>query len=164
MKFLPWAAVLLVTTGACDLADLTHAQLYGAVTPVGDAGPRPPAPDAGDAAPDAHDAGPAIYVSGAVTNACTGDIIDALVGIAGRHTCSFAGKGSFFIRIDDVPAGVTVTLTAAKKGYHPYSAQVVLDRSGVPHDIALVPDPDCASNPRPATEACVCQLPSCVQP
>jgi hypothetical protein len=92
-------------------------------------------------------------------------VIDALVGIAGRHLCSFSGKGSFFFQIDDVPAGVTVTLTAAKKGYRPYSAPVLLDAHGVLAEVKLSPDQgDCASNPTPDTEPCSCTQPGCVAP
>jgi hypothetical protein len=143
--------ILVILLAGCDLQELTHDKLFGAPRPVADGG-------AGGTAPP-------IAVSGGVYSACDGAALDALVGIAGRHTCSFRGKGSFFFRIDDLPAGVMVTLTAAKPGYRPYSVALDLDRGGVIHDVRLVPaEGDCASNPQPATSACSCTMPSCVSP
>jgi hypothetical protein len=150
-----WCALLTLGAGACDLGDLTREQLFGPVTPVADAGASR---GSGDPAPGAP-----VFVSGAVYSACSGLPIDALVGIAGRHLCSFPGKGSFFFRIDDVPAGVTVTVTAAKKGYRPYSAPLTLDGLGVSLEIILSPqEGDCATNPQPSSEPCLCQMASCV--
>jgi hypothetical protein len=144
-------ALLLALAAGCDLQELTHDKLFGAPQPVADAG--------------APAASVPVVVSGGVYSACDGQSLDALVGIAGRHTCSFLGKGSFFFRVDDVPPGVTVTLTAAKPGYRPYSAPLRLDRSGVIHEVRLSPaEGDCLSNPRPVTTTCSCSMPTCVPP
>jgi hypothetical protein len=109
-----------------------------------------------DTAPDLAAVG---MLSGTVRDTCTNSGLDALVGIAGRHTCSYPQKGSYFIRA--VPLG-TLKLAAAKDGYALYEATIEIVPGGNVHDIDMVPAADaaCAALPSPAV-ACTCTTPTC---
>ncbi len=156
-------ALLLGVTG-CDLDALTREDLFGPITPVGgDAAPPLPGSDAEapETRPDASapdQPRQTAPLSGQVVNKCTGEAIDAQIGYAGRHTCSITGKGSYYFI--EAPVGMTLAFTAYKKGYKPYSQPLEVVSRGTVVNVALEPEGGCAM-PRPATEACVCTLPSC---
>lgn len=98
-------------------------------------------------------------LSGTVRDSCSVSGTDALIGIGGRHTCSFKDKGSYFFA--RLPVG-TLKLTAAKMGYALYEATVVITAGGNIHDIQLGPvEPGgCAAVPMPPV-ACSCTTPTC---
>lgn len=98
-------------------------------------------------------------LSGTVRDTCTLNGLDALVGIAGRHTCSYPQKGSYFIRA--VPLG-TLKLAAAKDGYALYEATIEIVPGGNIHNIDMVPATaaGCAALPSPPL-ACTCTTPTC---
>jgi len=152
--------LILLALAACDMRGLERRQLFG---PPADAGADASEFEAG-VAPDARLADtvpmPVIFVTGQVRSTC-GESFDAKVGLAGRHVCSYAGKGSFGFRIDDVPAGTTLTITAEKLGYLPFSAPLTLKADGTTFDIVMMPASGTCT-PRPATEPCVCDGPGCV--
>lgn len=164
--------LLPLLAAACDMSPLTREQLFGPATALPGApdatAPPDTAPPADATAPTPDTAGPAeagplarAPVSGQVIDRCTGEPLDALVGLAGRHTCSIAGKASYFF--GEVPVGVDLTLTAYKKGYQRYGRTIRVPAQGLSaEDIQLVPEGGCAG-PRPATEACVCREPTCVR-
>jgi hypothetical protein len=102
-------------------------------------------------------------LSGVVSSACpSAQGLDAKVGIAGRHQCSFPDKGSFFF--SSLPLG-TLELAVAKDGYLLYQATVVIAPGGTVHNVALVPASagGCA-DPPPAQVACTCTDADCVRP
>ena len=160
-------SLLLLALGGCEMRELTSEQLWGkpdaaapAPAPAGDADVTPPPP------PDGPPPGGGITVilSGVVRNKCTGEAIDALVGIAGKHTCSFTLKGSYFFRLEDLPANVRLTISAQKKGFAHFTDVLLVTPGGNTYNIDLVPDTGtCASNPRPESEECVCTAPNCVK-
>ncbi len=183
------AGVVIVALAGCDIRPLTHGELFGArdaATPdtPPDVVTQPP-PDGnspGDSPPGdtpsrcvpadcAFDqycdeisgrcasrfgAG---MLSGVVRDACSGEALDARVGIAGQRQCSPTGKGNYFF--SNLPLG-TLKLAAFKVGYRPYDATIVIDRGGTIQDIVLDRDtPGGCSDPRPATAACTCTEPGC---
>lgn len=98
-------------------------------------------------------------VSGVVISACDGSGVAALVGIAGRHQCSFPSKGSF--DFSALPAGTTRTLAAAAPRYKTWSEPVAITASGVANvRIELAPVEGCATPPPPPM--CSCALEDCV--
>ncbi len=169
---------------ACDVAPLRGADLFEADAGAAGAGGAPPRDAAAepdlpadrdaaaerDAAADRDapgaDAAPVVCVprgtsgllSGQVTDACTGRPIEAQVGIAGFHTCSFPGKASYHFA--GLPTGCRLTLTAAKRGYVPFSRKVVIPEGGDGIDIELVWEGGCAAAPPPET-ACRCDATIC---
>ncbi len=98
-------------------------------------------------------------LSGSVGDPCISDGVDALVGIAGQHRCSYVSKGSYFFT--NLPLG-RLKLAAAKEGYELYGATVEIVPGGVIHDIKLVRTGGCTA-PRP-TVACTCTDSSCNPP
>jgi hypothetical protein len=95
-------------------------------------------------------------LSGSVIDPCASDGVDARVGIAGQHRCSYVNKGSYFFA--GLPFG-RLKLAAAKEGYELYGATVEIVPGGVIHDIKLVRTGGCTA-PRP-TVACTCTDSSC---
>ena len=163
------AAALL----ACSPAPLTTDDLYGpeitlkldaAVGP--DAKPAPRDSATSDVLP--VDTDPPLHLgvlSGTVSDRCTGEPINALVGIAGKHMCSFQGKGGFFF--DGLPTNIMLTLASAAPGYRTFSKSIVVEAGGTTFDIKL-DRVDEANNssceaPKPPTPVCVCDLPGCVR-
>ena len=103
---------------------------------------------------------PTGMLSGTVRDSCGSSGIDALVGIGGRHTCSYRAKGSYFF--PRLPLG-TLKLGATKEGYALYEATVEIVAGGTIHDIQLVPADaagGCATLPAPAV-ACTCTASTC---
>lgn len=176
-----WLSVALLATGpACELRELTGAQLFGA-TPADAAAGAPadagalPANDAAspeapvDASPPLIDAmaggGPdvppppdllpprLITITGTVSSQCGG--ANVKVGAGGRHTCSHNGKGSYLLRVTETP-WTTITISAQGDRYEPfpYSARIVLDPGGTTHNIDLVFDGACDA--LAAVPPCVC--------
>jgi len=98
-------------------------------------------------------------LSGVVNDHCGGRALSALVGIAGRHQCSFAGKGAFFF--SQLPLG-TLELAVAKDGYLPFAAVVEVKAGGTVMNVSLTraADPDCAGQ-APADTGCVCDGGAC---
>ena len=98
-------------------------------------------------------------LSGVVLDGCDGHGLAALVGIAGRRQCSFAGKGAFFF--SQLPLG-TLELAAAKDGYKPFAQVVELKPGGTVLNVTLVRDSDasCAGQ-APADTLCVCDGGAC---
>jgi hypothetical protein len=109
-----------------------------------------------DTAPDVAAPG---MLSGTVRDTCTHNGLDALVGIAGRHVCSYPQKGSYYFRA--VPLG-TLKLAAAKDGYALYEATIEIVPGGNIHDIDMVPATTggCGALPSPPV-ACTCTTPTC---
>jgi hypothetical protein len=104
-------------------------------------------------------------VSGWVVDACSGQPLDGTqVGVGGKHTCSFKGKGSFDVYM--LPVGCDKTLTAARPGFKPYIATVHLKRDGnASVEIRLERMEPCDPQaPSPPAPACVCHDPACTQP
>jgi hypothetical protein len=174
-----WTACLLLA--ACSVDPLTAAQLYGGPGDAAVAAGAPaPAADAPAALPDARstappdgappppDAAPAAScrmtdlggsVSGDVFDDCDGQPLEALVGIGGKHTCSFQGKGSFYI--PGLPVGCDLWLTSKREGYHEHGETVTIKPNGNPGlRIRLRRQTPCPA-PRPAG-ACQCTGPTCV--
>lgn len=98
-------------------------------------------------------------LSGVVNDHCGGHPLSALVGIAGRHQCSFAGKGAYFF--SQLPLG-TLELAVAKDGYLPFAAVVEVKAGGTVMNVNLTraADPDCAGQ-APADTGCVCDGGAC---
>jgi hypothetical protein len=99
-------------------------------------------------------------LSGAVTDACSGAGVAALVGIAGQHVCSYQTKGSYFV--NGLPLGI-LKLAAAKTGYELYGDTVDIVSGGVVHDIRVMRVGGCTA-PVPADNACTCTTSACVPP
>lgn len=103
-------------------------------------------------------------LSGVVRDECgNGQGLDALVGIAGHHTCSYAGKGSFFF--SNLPLG-KLKIAVAKQGYRLYDTTVTIVPGGVVHDVHLQRETsdggaDACAGPAPAQVACTCTTPTC---
>ncbi|HET6279877.1 MAG TPA: hypothetical protein VFH73_02895 [Polyangia bacterium] len=98
-------------------------------------------------------------LSGSVKDACTGQGIDARVGIAGRRQCTFAGKGSYYFK--DLPE-VKLALIAFKQGYKAFQVDVIVSAAGTVQDIVLQPDtPGGCADPPPVEVACTCNIPGC---
>jgi hypothetical protein len=95
-------------------------------------------------------------LSGSVIDTCDGNGLDALVGIAGQHQCSYPLKGSFFFT--GLPLG-RLNLAAAKDGYTAYSEPVEIVPGGVIHNIRLTRKQGCSV--APAAAACTCTEPTC---
>jgi hypothetical protein len=136
---------------------------------VSSEGPPEALPEAGsDAAPDAPleappeaSSGPGM-LSGVVIDMCDSMPLDALVGIAGHHMCSFQGKGSYFF--SNLPLGM-LELAVSKTGYDLYDVAVDVVPGGVVHQVALVRTgggADGCGVPRPTQVACTCQAPTCL--
>jgi len=100
-------------------------------------------------------------LSGVVFDGCDGHAISALVGIAGRRQCSYAGKGAFFF--SQLPLG-TLELAAAKDGYKPFAQVVELKAGGTVLNVTLMreSDPTCAGQ-APADTLCVCDGGACTR-
>jgi len=98
-------------------------------------------------------------LSGVVTDHCGGRPLSALVGIAGRHQCSFSGKGAFFF--SQLPLG-TLELAVAKDGYMPFAQVIEVKAGGTIMDVSLTraADPACAGQ-APADTGCVCEGTAC---
>jgi hypothetical protein len=98
-------------------------------------------------------------LSGVVTDHCGGRALSALVGIAGRHQCSFSGKGAFFF--SQLPLG-TLELAVAKDGYMPFAQVVEVKAGGTIMDVSLTraADPACGGQ-APADTGCVCEGTAC---
>ena len=99
-------------------------------------------------------------LSGIVTDACSGSVIAALVGIAGQHVCSYKFKGSYFVNA--LPLGM-LKVAAAKTGYELYGDTVDIVAGGVVHDIRMMRVGGCSA-PAPADNVCTCTTSSCVPP
>ncbi len=98
-------------------------------------------------------------LSGVVTDRCSGRPLSAKVGIAGRHMCSFEGKGSFFFT--NLPLG-TLRLAVALDGYDLVSMTVVIAPGGTVADVAMTrAAPLTCADPGPVVPACTCVEPTC---
>jgi hypothetical protein len=167
------AFALMALLAGCELRGLTRSQLYGSeadaavpadlavVTPADvrvdppDGGPLP------DAAADLPPAPPGgIFVTGFVHGVC--DNRQVMVGGAGFHTCSYAGKGSYRLRIRDVPPGTRVEIGAKVEGYLPNPATtiMILQLEGNTHDFHMSPASG-SCDTVPDAGPCVCNAPSC---
>ena len=161
------ATAALLGGGACDLESLRSSALHPKQDAAADVGASVDTRSDGVGAedgiapgPDASDsAGATGMLSGTVRDSCGSTGTDALIGIGGRHTCSYPNKGSYFFA--RLPVG-TLKLTAAKPGYALYDATVVIAAGGNIHDIQLGPaEPaGCAALPVPPV-ACTCSTPTC---
>jgi hypothetical protein len=98
-------------------------------------------------------------LGGVVTDRCTGTQVNAKVGIAGRHQCSYRDKGSYFF--SGLPLGM-LRLAVALEGYELAATTVVITPGGNVADIALerAPPATCA-DPAPTPAACTCLDPGC---
>jgi hypothetical protein len=154
----------MVMLAGCDLHGLTRGQLYGE-PPDALADAREEAPDAGT--PSVTSDGPpapseGIFVTGFVIGMCHGEAV--MVGGAGFHTCSYSAKGSFRLRIRNVPPGTRVELGARLPGYipDPATAVITLDASGNTQNFTIAPatgscdtvapPPPCVCNPAEGCE------------
>jgi len=102
-------------------------------------------------------------VSGTVIDACNQHpLYQAQVGIAGKHTCAWVLKGSFFI--PGLPVGCDLTLTSGLAGYADYVMVVHTKPNGNPNvTIALQRQGGCATEALPAP-MCSCTDNSCAHP
>jgi hypothetical protein len=178
--------LILASTLACGVEPLRGEQLYGPLADdardasadvlVIDAA-EVPAPDVAppDKTPDKTsdtDIDPACdysnlngSVSGWFVDACNGAVLDsAQVGLGGKHTCAWQGKGSFDISM--LPVGCDKTLTTARAGFKPYTATIHLQRNGNPSiEIRLEREQPCDPQvPSPPAPKCVCADAACTQP
>jgi hypothetical protein len=102
-------------------------------------------------------------LSGVVRDQCDHNGVDALVGIAGQHQCSFAGKGSYFFT--QLPFG-KLKLAVANAGYEPFEATVTIVAGGVIQDVVLVRKgggPGGCGVPAPPQGTCTCTASTCVR-
>ncbi|MFL5304811.1 MAG: hypothetical protein ACJ8F1_06335 [Polyangia bacterium] len=98
-------------------------------------------------------------LSGVVTDRCSGRPLSAKVGIAGRHMCSYEGKGSYFFT--NLPVG-TLRLAVALDGYELVSMTVVVAPGGSVADVAMTrAAPLTCADPGPVVPACTCAEPTC---
>jgi hypothetical protein len=100
------------------------------------------------------------HISGQVYDACSNDIIDALVGIAGQHACAYQRKGAFYFT--GIPVG-PLKLSAAKEGYVVYGEPVDIPAAGLVKDIYLMREGGCMA-PRPMGPLCTCPTGETCQP
>jgi len=170
-----WRVAILFLLAGCELRGLTRSQLYG---PEADAAA---APDDVSAEPDtAADVGtpPAdvavppdrpvappegIFVTGFIHGTCHGEAV--MVGGAGFHTCSYAGKASYRLRLR-IPAGTRVEIGAKLEGYlpEPATAVITLVPEGNTQDFTLKPaSGSCDSVPDGGT-TCVCNADAGCEP
>jgi hypothetical protein len=160
------------TTDATDMTDTTDTTDATATTdaaPPDGAASACGAPCASDQFCDALSAkcaprtGPGI-LSGVVTDKCNGTPLNAIVGIAGEHQCSFQGKGSFYF--PNLPLA-RLKLAAGKAGYELFSTTVDIVPGGVVRDVVLTRTgaavgSDGCDVPRPTEETCVCTASTCL--
>jgi hypothetical protein len=186
-RALAFVAAGLVATG-CDVRPLSGNELFGApdaqapeasaatdATETSDAIP-PDGATSACGAPCATDqfcdtltakcaarTGPGI-LSGVVTDRCNGAPMNAIVGIAGEHQCSFQGKGSFYF--SNLPLA-KLKLAVGKAGYDLFSTTIDVVPGGVVRDVVLTrtgaaPGSDGCGVPRPTDETCVCAASTCL--
>ncbi|MDX2019646.1 MAG: hypothetical protein SF187_05345 [Deltaproteobacteria bacterium] len=165
----------LTLISACSVPPLTTEDLTGgkrdASSVVADAAPaKVDGPSDAGVAPDASeprlDTAPMLdgVLSGIVVDACTGKAINALVGIAGKHLCSFAGKGGFYFT--GLPTGIELELASAAPGYQAFGKAVVISAAGT--TVKIVLDRVDASSeapcgvPEPPEPMCSCLQPGCI--
>jgi hypothetical protein len=169
-----WRLAILFLLAGCDLRGLTRSQLYGpetdaAVADMGEPLPEAAAPDTTPTdvaiAPDAtpRDLGPdlpppppeGIVVTGFISGLCHND--QAMVGGAGAHTCSYAGKSSYQLRIRNVSPGTRVEIGAHVQGYlpDPATAIITLEPTGNVQNFELRPASGSCDTAAPAPP-CVC--------
>lgn len=171
-------ATAVAILSACSPAPLTTDQLYGETTDAGHVvDTSVPKVSLDTALPDTAvstdviappDAMAAVtgFISGIVIDRCSRDQINALVGIADKHVCSFQGKGSFFIT--GVPADVNLTLAAGAPGYKGFSKSIVVATNGTPDEVIALTrlgattDEGCDA-PKPPAPVCICDRPGCSQ-
>jgi hypothetical protein len=177
MKWMTGLVLFFLPLAGCELRGLTRGQLYGSeaadaaveadtsaadVAAVPDASAPPDvaaSPDA--AAPDGPAAPPGgIFVTGFIHGVC--DSRQVMVGGAGYHTCSYAGKGSYRLRIRDVPPGTRVEIGAKAEGYlpSPDTATIILQLDGNTHDFTLKPATG-SCDTVPDAGPCICNAPAC---
>jgi hypothetical protein len=147
------AAIVLLTTllSACELPPLTRERLFGSA----DAAPGLDASDATPACPPGSQG----VLSGAIADACSKAPLTAYVGIAGKHQCSFAEKGSFHFA--GLPVDCRLSLTAGQRGYRPFLQEVVIPPGGISGiRIELEPEAGC-STPVLGPLTCACTAPTC---
>jgi len=162
----------LVLVG-CGVQPLTSAELFGGAPDAAEAGTRvaPPVTDAASPPSDtpAADTQPAVAecrgtnlngsVSGDVSDDCDGSLLDALVGVGGKHTCSFSGKGSF--HISGLPVGCDHFLTSIKEGYFGYGEPITIKPNGNPGLRIRLRRKGGCPGPRPDPPACSCTAATC---
>jgi hypothetical protein len=138
----------MVTATACDVRSLRTQDLFGepdaAAGQFCDPGTGVCAPGTGDG-----------YLSGNVVSQCTGEPVDALVGIVEQHKCVNQGTKGLFI-FTQLPVGVRLTLSSKAPGYALWTREVVIEPAGLGDvRITLVPQDGC---PDPqAGPTCVCR-------
>ncbi len=101
-------------------------------------------------------------LSGSVVDKCTGQAVNALVGIFGRHQCAaFMGKGALCFR--DLPTGCALTLNAIAPGFKPSAQTVRIDPGGTASfKIELERSTGiCTASLPPEAGACSCTQPGC---
>jgi hypothetical protein len=151
---------------ACDLEPLRRADLFA--SSGREDGGAASGPDAASAATDTSTTAPDTggcggahgLLSGSVVDRCTGRPVDALVGIAGQHQCSFSGKGSYLFR--DLPTGCLLNLSSAAPGYKVFTQAIVPTAEGLVVNIELERASGTCSDPPPEAVPCRCDRPGCV--
>lgn len=170
-------AIAVVIVSACSPEPLTTDQLYGSTRDAGrvvdTSVPKVPSdtalPDtfvSADVMPPTDvKAQVTGTITGNVTDRCSEDPINALVGIANKHWCSFQGKGGFFFT--GVPANINQALVAGAPGYKGFSQPVVVLTTGTTFDIKLIrlgaTTEDGCDAPKPPAPVCICDKPGCGQ-
>jgi hypothetical protein len=158
-------------SGDPDTGPLAAPDLAADVAPADTTAPDATAPDLSppDRTPDADPDPNCDYsnlngsISGSVWDDCNGaPLANAQIGIAGKHTCSWDGKGSY--DIPGLPVGCDKTLTSARAGFKPFAIAVHVNRNGITRaDIRLERVAPCnPSEPTPPAEKCVCTDATCV--
>jgi len=97
-------------------------------------------------------------LSGVVTDACSKWGVEALVGIAGQHQCSPAGKGAFYFA--QLPIG-KLKLAVAKPGYELFETTVVIVPGGNVQNVALTRQGGCSAPDTSSTVTCSCTDAGC---
>jgi hypothetical protein len=153
-------ALVVTLLSACELTPLTRERLFGsrdAAVAVPDTGPMDLTGEGdGPTCPPISQDG---VLSGTVVDACSKLALSAYVGIAGKHQCSFAEKGSFHFA--GLPVDCRLSLTAGQRGYRPFLEEVVVPPGGISGvRIELEPEAGCAT-PVPGPLTCDCSVAAC---
>jgi hypothetical protein len=154
--------LLPLLLGACELRGLTGAQLYGSSPDAALVARDASAPPADlpvsviDAPQDGPPPLPLVLVTGSVQGLCGPN--GAMIGGGGAHTCSYAGKNSYTLRLRNVVPGTRIELVARRPGYlpDPNTFTITVEETGVQHDFIFTPSTGSCDPAPPDPGPCVC--------
>lgn len=155
------ATLFLLMAAACDLSPLRDDDLFESTrVVVADAAAadvaQPDVAQPDTQAPTCQSASRTGILSGIAVDKCTGAAVNVLVGIFGRHQCSFAGKGS--LCFNNLPVHCDLTLTAGHPGYKPFFRTINIPPEGsasVKIELERAVG-TCADPPPPNAGSCAC--------